>query len=383
MAHSNTVFSQLLRLVSRHEFERLANTHHVGQRLRKITRWDQLVSLIMAQFSGRQSLRDIEANMNAQRRSHYHLGCRRVAKSSLARVNEKQPYTLYEALFAKLVARCQGYSPKHTFRFKNPLISLDSSLIELSLKLFPWSDHNRSKGAMKLHVGLDHSGHFPAFATITDGRDHDVPVGRTFAFPKGSLLVIDKGYTDYGWYKDLTDRGIFFVTRQRTNAKYRVVERRRVSRVRSVSSDQGIELTGLQFKKADLPRLRRIGYRDPETGKHYVFLTNHFGLSAQTVADVYKDRWQVELFFKAIKQNLKIHAFVGNSKNAVLTQIWVALCAYLILTYLKFLSKSGWSQQRILRVLATNLFSKLDLFTLIRPSPPQATGSPPQMRLWA
>jgi hypothetical protein len=172
LAHSNTVYSQLLQLVSRHEFEQLANAHHVGQRLRKISRWDQFLSLFMAQLSGRQSLRDIEANMNAQRRSHYHLGCRRVSKSSLPRVNERHPYTLYEALFAKLVKRCQGYSPKHKFRFKNPLISLDSSLIELSLKLFPWSDHNRTKGAVKLHVGLDHCGHFPAFATITDGRNH-------------------------------------------------------------------------------------------------------------------------------------------------------------------------------------------------------------------
>lgn len=381
MAHTSTVFSQLLRLVSRHEFERLANTHHLGQRLRKISRWDQFVSLLMAQLSGRQSLRDIEANMNAQRHSHYHLGCRGVAKSSLARVNEKQPYTLYEALFTKLVARCQGYSPRHKFRFKNPLISLDSSLIELSLKLFPWSDHNRSKGAMKLHVGLDHAGHFPAFATLTDGRDHDVPVGRRFIFPKGSLIVVDKGYTDYGWYKQLTEGGIFFVTRQRKNARYRVLERRAVSCLRGVTSDQVIELTGLQFQKTFMPSLRRIGYRDPETGKHYVFLTNHFGLSAKTIADVYKDRWKVELFFKAIKQNLKIRAFVGNSKNAVLTQIWVALCAYLILSYLKFLSKTGWSQQRILRVLQTNLFSKLDLFTLIKPPPFSATGSPPQMTL--
>ena len=383
MAHGNTILGQLLRVVSRHEFEKLATAHHVGQRLRKISRWDQFVGLFQAQLSGRQSLRDIEANMNAQRRSHYHLGCRGVSRSSLARVNETQPYTLYEAVFSTLVTRCQGCSPRHPFRFKNPLISLDSSLIELSLKLFPWSDHNRSKGAMKLHVGLDHGGHFPAFATITDGRRHDVPVGRGFDFPKGSLLVIDKGYTDYGWYKQLTENGIFFVTRQRTNAKYRVVERRSVPHAQGVTSDQVIELTGAQLRDTPMPRLRRIGYRDPQSGKHYVFLTNHFGLSAKTVADVYRDRWQVELFFKAIKQNLKIHAFVGNSKNAVLTQIWIALCAYLVLSYLKFLSKSGWSQQRILRVLQTNLFSKLDLFTLINPSPPPKLGSDPQMRLWA
>jgi putative transposase len=383
VAHANTIFSQLLKLVSRHDFQSLAKQHHQGQPLRKISRWDQFVSLAMAQLSGRQSLRDIEANMNAQAGSHYHLGVGRIAKSSLARVNENQPYTLYEALFEKLVSRCRSCSPRHKFRFKNPLYSLDSSLIELSLAIFPWADHNRSKAAMKLHVGLDHRGHFPAFATITDGVRHDVPVGREFNFPKGSIVVIDKGYTDYGWYKQLTDKGIFFVTRQRANAKYRIVERRTANRAIGITSDQVIELTGLQFKDKSLPQLRRIGYRDAETGKHYVFLTNHFGLSAKTIANVYKDRWQVELFFKAIKQNLKIHAFVGNSRNAVLTQIWIALCTFLMLSYLKFLSKTGWSEQRILRLLQANLFSKKDLMALIRPSPPANRSAPPQMALWA
>jgi putative transposase len=383
MSHANTILSQLLKLVPRHDFQSLAKQHHQGQALRKISRWDQFVSLAMAQLSGRQSLRDIEANMNAQTGGHYHLGVRRIAKSSLARVNENQPYTLYEALFEKLVSRCKSCSPQHKFRFRNPLYSLDSSLIELSLAIFPWADHNRSKAAMKLHVGLDHRGHFPAFATITDGVRHDVPVGREFDFPKGSIVVIDKGYTDYGWYKQLTDKGIFFVTRQRTNAKYRLVERRTANRAQGVTSDQVIELIGLQFKDKSLPRLRRIGYRDADTGKHYVYLTNHFELSAKTIANIYKDRWQVELFFKAIKQNLKIHAFVGNSRNAVLTQIWIALCTFLMLSYLKFLSKTGWSEQRILRLLQANLFSKKDLMALIRPSPPASRNAPPQMALWA
>jgi len=281
------------------------------------------------------------------------------------------------------VKRCQSISPQHKFRFKNPLFSLDSSLIDLSLALFPCSDHNRHRGAVKLHVGLDHRGHFPAFATLTEGRRHDVPVGRVFDFPRGSIVILDKGYTDYDWYKQLTDKGIFFVTRQRTNARYRVVERRPVSRGQGVTSDQTIELTGNQLKNKSMPTLRRVGYRDPETGKHYVFLTNHFGLAARTIADVYRDRWQVELFFKAIKQNLKIHAFVGNSQNAVLTQIWIALCAYLLLSFLKFQSKTGWTEQRIMRLLQANLFSKKNLMTLIRPSPPETSNLTPQLALWA
>lgn len=383
MSHTNTVLAQLLQFIPRHEFQPLAKQHHQGQKLRKISRWDQFVALMMAQLTGRQSLRDIEANINVQAGCRYHLGVRRIAKSSLARVNEKQPYTLYEALFGKLVSRCQHLSPQHKFRFKNPLFSLDASLIELSLAIFPWADHNRSKAAMKLHVGLDHRGHFPAFATVTDGARHDVPVGREFDFPKGSVVVIDKGYTDYAWYKQLTDKGIFFVTRQRTNAKCRAIDHREVNREQGITSDQVIELTGVQLKNISMPKLRRVGYQDPETGRHYVFLTNHFGLSAKTVANVYKDRWQVELFFKALKQNLKIHAFVGNSRNAVLTQIWIALCTYLLLSYLKFLSKTGWSEQRILRLLQANLFSKKDLMALIRPSPPEKKESLPQLALWA
>lgn len=383
MAHANTVFSQVLRLVPRHEFRSLAKRHHEGQRLRKISRWDQFVALLMAQLSGRQSLRDIEANMNAQSSHHYHLGVRQISRTSLARVNEKQPYSLYEALFEKLTVKCRSVSPRHRFRFKNPLYSLDATLIDLSLALFPWSDHNRHRGAVKLHVGLDHRGHFPVFARVTEGRCHDVPAGREFDFPKGSIVVIDKGYTDYDWYKQLTEKGIFFVTRQRNNARYRVIERRAVSRGQGVTSDQVIELTGNQLKGRSMPRLRRIGYQDPETGRHYVFLTNHFGLCAKTIADVYRDRWQVELFFKAIKQNLKIHAFVGNSMNAVLTQIWIALCAYLLLSFLRFQSKTGWSEQRILRLLQANLFSKKELMILIRPSPPANLSPPPQMALWA
>lgn len=383
MAHTSTVLAQLLRLVPRHEFQSLAKRHHRGQRLRKSSRWDQFVALLMAQLSGRQSLRDIEANMNAQTRHRYHLGVGRVAKSSLARVNERQPYTLYEALFGQLLGRCQALAPRHKFRFKNPLYSLDASLIELSLAIFPWADYNRTKAAMKLHVGLDHGGHFPAFATVTEGTRHEVPVGREFEFPKGSIVVIDKGYTDYAWYKQLTDKGILFVTRQRPNALYRVVERREANRAQGISSDQIIELTALKWRELGVPRLRRIGYRDAQTGKRYVFLTNHMGLSAKTIADLYKDRWQVELFFKALKQNLKIHAFVGNSKNAVLTQIWVALCTYLLMSYLRVVSQTAWSVQRIMRVLQASLFAKNDLMALVRPPAPADKSSPPQMPLWA
>jgi putative transposase len=206
--------------------------------------------------------------------------------------------------------------------------------------------------------------------TVTDGKKHDVTVGRTLEFPKGSMVAVDKGYNDYTWYKQLTDKGIFFVTRLKTNAKYRTVCRRPVLKSKGLICDQTIEFTGVQTAKKCPVQLRRIGYRDPVTGKHYVFLTNNFKLAARTIADIYKARWQVELFFKWVKQNLKIKSFVGTSKNAVMTQIWIALCMYLLLAFLKFQSKLTKSMQQILRLLQLNLFEKRDMMALLRGDPP-------------
>ncbi len=371
MAHHNTVFAQLLKFVPRHEFESLAKSHHVGQKFRKTSRWSQFIALTLGQLSGRCSLRDIESNMKAQGQRLYHLGADAMARSSLARLNEQQPYTLYEGLFAKLYARCQGLAPGHRFRFKNKLYSLDASLIDLSLKIFPWAHYALGKAAMKLHVGLDHAGYLPAFVTVTDSKTSDITVGRTLNVSKGSIVVFDKGYTDYQWFKQLDNRGIYFVTRIRRNAIWRVEARRPVDRSKGVTCDQTITLTGIKPQKLGLPPLRRVGYRDPETGRHYEFLTNNVQLSADTIAEIYKQRWQVELFFKWIKQNLRIKAFLGNSKNAVMTQIWIALCACLLLTYLKFSAKLGWSLQQMLRLLQLNLFMRRDLMALLRGDPPE------------
>ena len=370
MAHCNTIFSQILRLVPRHEFETLANQHHVGRSFRTASRWSQFVTLTMAQLSGRNSLRDIVENLCAQMHRLYHLGSTKISRSNLSRINEDKPYSLYEALFAKLLRRCQGMTPGHHFRFKNPLYSLDASTIDLCLAVFPWAEFRTTKGAIKLHVGLNHDGYLPEFVTVTDGKDHDVTVGRTLQFPKGSIVAVDRGYNDYGWYNQLTENGIFFVTRLKSNAKTRTVERRPVLANKGLTSDHTIEFTGVQTAKKCPVQLRRIGYRDSETGKHYVFLTNNFKLAAKTIADIYKARWQVELFFKWIKQNLKIKSFIGTSKNAVMTQIWIALCVYLLLAFIKYQSKLKKSMQQILRLLQLNLFEKRDLLTLLRGDPP-------------
>jgi len=380
LSHHNTVFAQFLKFIPRHVFESLASEHHEGRKLRKISRWLQFVSLSMAQLTGRESLRDIVSNLSAQSHKLYHLGGRTVTRSSLARVNERQPYTLYESLFSKLLAHCQGVAPKHGFRFKNKLYSLDASTIDLCLSVFPWAEFRSTKAAVKLHMGLDHDGLIPAFLTITDGKAHDITAARALKLPKHSIVVMDRGYTDYSWYNHLNNSKIFFVTRLKKNARYRVVERRGVRRSTGVTSDQTIELTGAKAELCPIP-LRRVGYKDLESGNQYYFLTNNFKLAASTIAALYKSRWQIELFFKWIKQNLKIKSFVGTSKNALMTQIWIAMCVYLLLAYIKFSSQITGSLQQILRLIQLNLFERREMKALLRGDPPPPEISPNQTRL--
>ena len=369
MAHCNTVFAQILNIVPRHEFESLAKQHHSGRSFRKASRWSQFVAMTMAQLSGRFSLRDIVDNMKAQSHRLYHLGSTSLTRTTLARINEDKPHQLYEAVFKKLLGRCLSKPQGHDFRFNHPLYSLDSTTIDLCLSLFPWADFRSTKGAVKLHVGLNHAGYLPEFNCVTEGKVHDVTVGRQIPFPRGSIVAVDRAYTDYEWFNTLNNKGIYFVSRQKTNARYRVVKRHSVNKAQGITSDQLIEYTGHYAKKNYAGKMRRVGYRDSQTGKHYVFITNHLKLSAKTIADIYQSRWQIELFFKFIKQNLKIQSFVGTSKNAVMTQIWIALCVYLMIMYLKFVHGLTRSGQQIMRILQINLFDKRELLPLLRGDP--------------
>ncbi|MDA1075482.1 MAG: IS4 family transposase [Proteobacteria bacterium] len=257
--------------------------------------------------------------------------------------------------------------------------------IDLCLTMFPWAKFRRTKGAIKLHVGIDHQGFLPMFLTVTDGKKHDVTQARALTLPTGSIVAVDRGYIDYQWFDQLNRSEIYFVTRAKKNMRYAVRDRKPVVRGQGISSDQSIVLTSLRGQSYP-KRLRRVGYKDPQTGKHYFFLTNNypgtggnFTLAAKTIADIYKARWQIELFFKWIKQNLKVKSFLGTSKNAVMTQIWVAMCMYLMLSYLKFSNRLGWSLQQILRVLQLNLFERRPLLALFttQSQPPD----PPMLQL--
>jgi putative transposase len=366
--------------VPRHEFKSLETKHDGKRRSDAMSRWSQFVAMAIAQLSGRSSLRDLESAIASQTHLRYHLGSGSITRSALGRANQNLDFRFYETIFSALYARCQSKASGHGFRFKGKLFSLDASLLDVSMKIFPQANYNNRKAAYKLHVGLDHDGLIPAFAAVTRGKTGDQTQAKLMRFPKGSVVVFDKGYNDYGWHNQLTEQGIFWVTRIRGNAKYRVLERRSVNRSQGITSDQTIEFTSDRSSKKGLRAVRRIGYRDAETGKHYVFTTNRFDWSAKTIAAIYRQRWQVELFFKWIKQNLKIKTFMGNTDNAVMTQVMIALCVYLILAYLKFQSRIVQSLQQISRLVHLNLFARRNLIELFKPPPnPQITS--PQLGL--
>lgn len=368
MAHYNTLFHHMLKFIPRHEFYTLEKQHGTGRKPRIFTRWNQFVHLMFMQLTSRVSLRDGVQCLSVRAHSLYHLGAAPVARSTFADANNNRPAAFFEALFARLYQRCCSVAPQHTFRFKNKLYSLDATVIDLALGLFPWASFRRTKAAIKLHTVIDHEGYLPAFVAVSDGKTHEVAAARCLQLPKGSIAVFDRAFTDYALFASFHQKKLFFVTRQKKNALYKTLQRRPVHTEQGLTSDQTIVLTGTKSDECPYP-LRRIGYRDPETKKLYVFLTNNFRLSAKTIAAIYKERWQIELFFRWIKQNLKIKAFIGNSYNAVLTQIYVALIAYLLLCYLKFLSRIAISLQNLIRIIQLNLFRKCTLQELFEPPP--------------
>lgn len=258
-------------------------------------------------------------------------------------------------------------SPKQDFGLKEKLFSLDASLIDVSMKLFPSANYNCMKAAFKLHVGLDHDGLIPAFIAVTAGKVSDQTQARLFKFPKGSVVVFDKGYACYEWHASLAKQGVSYVTRMRGNAKFDVINARQVEKNTGILSDETIEYTSLRSSQKSLKPVRRIVFHDAVLDKEYVFTSNRFDWPASLVAQIYKQRWQVELFFKWIKQNLKLKCFVGLSNNAVMTQIMVAMCAYLLMAYLKFSAKFTQSLQQMIRLIRVNLFIRRSLTELFQP----------------
>ena len=367
MAHSSTIFSQLLQLVSRHDFMRLKKEgFKFGHKPRCLTRWGQFVAMMFAHLSGRTSLRDIASQLGAQACRLYPLGVRTVKRSTLSDAKQGRPAEFFESVFHHLYAKCSAAAPKKRFRFKCKLYSFDSTVVDLCLSLFPWARFRKNKGGIKLHTLLDHDGHIPAFVQVTDAKTPDLIIAKLLKLSSGSITVIDRAYIDFAWFGTLDKNDRFFVTRMKRGLRYKVVECHEVDHSKGLTSDQVILLAGAKAKECPIP-LRRIGYRDPETAKHYVFLTNIRHPVAKTICDIYRERWQIELFFKWIKQNLKIKTFFGTSRNAVLTQVWIALITVLLLAFYKFKAKLAQSLTQILKSLQLTLFSRRSLWELFNP----------------
>ena len=378
MHHNNTILGQMLKMFPRYEFQKAVSETKAEYHARGFSSWNHFVSMLFGQLSGQDSLRGIEAGLATQGPSLYHAGVGPVHRSTLAYANEHRSYELFEKIFFNMLSKCQPIAPAHKFRFKNPLYSIDNTIIALCLSLYDWAKFRATKGAVKLHVKLSHAGYLPTFMVMTNGKDNDTVPTPSIPLEKGDIAVFDMGYFNFPWYKSLDDKGIIFVTRIKKNTVYSVIERRDVSGFKNILSDQTIRITGRPTKNKYTQPLRRIRSKDPDTGKIINILTNNFTWSAKTIARIYKERWQIELFFKAIKQQLKVKSFVGTSKNALLSQLWVALITYLLLAYLKFKSKFSWSLYTLCSVLPANLFARRNLWDWLNAPFHERSKAPPE-----
>lgn len=371
------MFSQILKLIPRTDFERIVRETRAEYRCKGLSSWSQFVGMLFCQLGRAHSLREIEGGLKSCEGKLSHLGIEVPARSSLSYANAHRPWEMFEKVFHELfktvAAKAVG---KKKFRFKNKLVSVDSTVIDLCLSMYDWAKFRRAKGAVKLHLVLDHDGYLPCFGIITDGKMHDVKAAHQMHFASGTIVVDDRGYNDYRLFAKWTDAQVFFVTRMKDNAQYEVIEEREPPKNRNILTDQIIRLSGTGAQEKCPHLLRRIEAVREDTGDILVFLTNHLSLGASTIAAIYKDRWQIELFFKAIKQNLKIKTFVGTSANAVRTQIWTALISMLLLRYLQLSSRFGWSLANLVAMLRMNLFTHRDLMAWL--DHPFATPPEPQ-----
>jgi hypothetical protein len=360
----NSIFGQILKIFPRTQFEIFVKETMASKHSKGFSCWDQFVAMLFCQFGQAHSLREICGGLATSFGKMVHLGLSKApSRSTLAYANAHRPWPLYQELFYHVLALCRTqFSGKHKFRFKNRLLSFDATLIELCLSMFDWAKFRRTKGAIKLHLLLDHAGYLPQFINVTAGKVHEVNILKTLAFEPGTMVVFDRGLVDYQHWGEWTQQGIYFVTRLKDNADYKVIKSNQVPQNKNIMTDQLIKLKGFYSQQKCPYYLRLVQIYDDQKQETLSFVTNHLKLVPATIAAVYKDRWQIELFFKALKQNLRIKTFVGTSLNAVMIQIWTALIAILILKYLKAKSKINWSLSNLVAMLRMNLLTYKDLW---------------------
>ncbi len=364
MVRHTGLFSQVVSLFDRNKFNVLVKKHGSENYSKGFSSWDHFISMLFCQLGQAKSLREICDGLSSSEGKLRHLGMKTAPKrSTLSYANSNRPWEMYRDLFYETLSICRNFAPgKHKFRFNNKLLSIDSSTISLCLSMFPWAKYRSTKGAVKLHLLLDHDGYLPSYALITNGKKADVKMARKFPLAKGSIVAMDRGYNDYDLFAKWTEDQIYFVTRLKNNADYVVFEDKVPPKNSNIISDQIIEFAGAEALKKCPYILRKVVVWDSENEREIVLLTNHLDFGATTISAIYKDRWQIELFFKAIKQNLRIKTFVGTSENALYIQIWTALISILILKYMQFRGKFGWSLSNLVALLRWNLFIHKDLW---------------------
>lgn len=370
MVKVGSLFGQLLAHFPRTEFAALVKEHGAERGAKGFTCWTQMVSMLFCQLGRADSLREICNGLRCCLGKLVHVGIGKApSKSTLAYANEHRPAVLYQDLFYRSLHYFRnrgglGQRPGR-FRFKNKLLSFDSTTISLCLALFPWATFRRAKGGVKVHVLLDHDHYLPSFVHISEARCHDIAGARLLALNPGSVVAMDRGYNDYSLFGSWTSKGIFFVTRLKDNASYRIIEKR-IAKGKNILVDQIIRLTGIKAEERCPFDLRMVVVWDPLKEREIVLLTNHLEFAASTIAAIYKERWQIEIFFKALKQTLTVKSFVGTSENALRIQIWTALIAMLLIKWLHHLSRARWSLSNMASMLRLNLFAYRDLQEWLR-----------------
>lgn len=369
MAYTSTIFNQVLTFIPRMQFKGFVHMHKGDRYVKKLTTWNQFVALLYAQATGKDSLREIETGLTLHETSWKHLGVQSVARSSLSYANTHRDYRIFEGLFYEVLDQCRMVTVEKKFSFENPLYSLDATVIRLCLSLFDWASYTKTKGALKLHTLFNNRTQLPVVIVATDGKVGDATAGKGMnlveRLNKGDILVADRAYVDYGEWKKLHDAGIYFVSRVKSNMHIDVVGIHHVSTDTRVVADERILIGEHNGTEKYPDTLRRVRILDSTTGEVREYVTNNVTLSAHDIALIYKQRWQIELFFKWIKQNLKIKTFLGISKNAVLTQVWIAMIYYLLLAYIKFQTKFAKSLLELTRMVREVLFVRRSLIDLL------------------
>jgi len=373
-----SIMNQLLQIFPRSEFQQSVKQTKAERHARGFRSWDHFVAMLFCQLADAQSLREITGGLSSCEGRLEQLGTKVPKRSTLAYANQHRSWELFRDVFYNTANRCRAeIGHKTRFRFKSRLLTIDSTVVTLCSKMFPWATYSRQKGAVKLHFTLDHAGYLPEAMVITTGKYSELTVLRRRAYARGTILVMDRGFVDFGWFGQLNQNGVVFVTRIKTDTRYEVVEHRPVIG-KDILSDDIIRLTSPQTRRR-YPQTLRLVTLETEDGKRLEFLTNQMTLAASTIAEIYKDRWQIEVFFKLLKQNLRIKSFVGTSANAVWIQIWTALIAMLMIRFLQLKARFGWSFSNLVYFLRMNLLVYRDLWDWLHDPftapPPEAMSS--------